>query len=669
MSRKLSKICRLSKPTTTTSLADATTASTFTGEVTTSDENDQRVFRQQKARLEEGLVQIARLKTSIEWTMDTEAMNALQSEVDVLVDQVYRETALPLPPLGLSLSDYQAAIGTFARLPFGTRLVYCEALKDPPPDPNKGDSNEDDDYDDAWIAASDFQRIPSIVSAIYVNRDQLTATRIRNAVLTAKERKGRRIGGIAATASAVTCPPKNDTLPRIRVRSLFSTDDSLADDDDDKLSVEEKFNEGFVRQLLPQVTRLEGRVVTEADLSVALAAIRGGGNHNNVTCFVVTATEAIPGGFVLRGQNRCPSGAELVAALDDRLPQHSTTSWSGSLSFVPDCTTRATDSIGYGETADPVLLLLNRDMSPRANPLLTAVLSAAALITALLFAVGVYGGNDLVMARLVQGPTTISDFSSVDWYFSVKILDVLVPVLAIQAAHEVGHWTVAFRDKIQTAPPTFLPFWQLPWLGAQTKLKESPQNLTSLFDFAMAGPILGLLTSSVFLFVGLQQTAVASAEAIKYFPALPVSMLKLSTLGGTVVDNVLTGGTGFLEFADPATAVPLHPMAIAGFTGLMIQSFELLPLGATDGGRLSLALFGRMGHSVIGGLVWAGLLVASIFVEHTDLLVLAWIVYNFVQNDPEIPSRDEVTKVDLVRGAAALALWFAVALILTPMTI
>jgi len=184
----------------------------------------------------------------------------------------------------------------------------------------------------------------------------------------------------------------------------------------------------------------------------------------------------------------------------------------------------------------------------------------------------------------------------------------------------------------------------------------------------MAGPFLGLTVSAVLLVLGLQETATASAETFQSFPALPVSVLKLSTLGGTVVDSFVGGGNGMLLQQDAETGVPLHPFAIAGFTGLMIQAFELLPLGATDGGRLSLSLFGRLGHSAVSGLLWFGLLVACLFGGGgTNLLVGAWIIWNFAQNDPEIPCRDEVTDVDLGRAAAALILWFSAALILIPM--
>ena len=178
---------------------------------------------------------------------------------------------------------------------------------------------------------------------------------------------------------------------------------------------------------------------------------------------------------------------------------------------------------------------------------------------------------------------------------------------------------------------------------------------------------MGITASLAFLFVGLQATALVDTEALKYLPALPVSVIKLSTLGGTILDNFY-GGNGYITLQDPTTAIPLHPSAIAGFCGLLINSIDLLPLGATDSGRLSLALFGRQGHSVVGAATWLALAIGTLALERPDVLLGAWAVYNIVESDPEVSCRDEVDDVNLPRAALALAIWFMALLTLAPMT-
>jgi Zn-dependent protease len=308
--------------------------------------------------------------------------------------------------------------------------------------------------------------------------------------------------------------------------------------------------------------------------------------------------------------------------------------------------------------------LLKKDMSPTSSRWRRTLSSALAVSTMLLFSVGIYGSNE-VLAESISEANLSGDFSGLDW-LDFKVLEVMAPLVMVQATHEFAHIVVAKRDGIKTTSPTFYPFLGLPFLGPQTAIKESPNNLSSLFDFAFLGPFMGIFVSLVVLATGLQITISAPADAAQFFPSLPVSTIKLSALGGTIVDTFF-GGNGFVTLLDPATSIPLHPFAVAGFAGLLINALELLPLGSTDGGRMSLTLFGRQGHSLIGGAVWFGLLISTLFLEGTEVLLGAWIIFNLVQNDPEIPCRDEVDKVSIPRAMAAFGMWFVAILALTPM--
>lgn len=178
---------------------------------------------------------------------------------------------------------------------------------------------------------------------------------------------------------------------------------------------------------------------------------------------------------------------------------------------------------------------------------------------------------------------------------------------------------------------------------------------------------MGVLTSLICLLYGMQMTLLADPETLKFFPAMSVGDLKLSTLGVGIIDYFF-GGSGIITSQDPSNMISLHPFAVAGFAGLVIQALELIPLGSTDGGRMSQAIFGRSGHLVVGGGAWVALLLATLFVDQSgDILLIAWAVNNIAQNDMEIPCRDEVTSVDLFRSAAALGLWFVAVLALVPM--
>ena len=126
------------------------------------------------------------------------------------------------------------------------------------------------------------------------------------------------------------------------------------------------------------------------------------------------------------------------------------------------------------------------------------------------------------------------------------------------------------------------------------------------------------------------------------------------------------GGDGLLLQQDPNTPVILHPFAIAGIAGLMINALDTIPLAATDGGRMSLALLGRPGHVAFSGLVYFAILLYTIFSGHQDIFLSYLFVTSFTQKDLEIPARNEVDQASLSQAAIALTMWCVAILTLTP---
>lgn len=100
-----------------------------------------------------------------------------------------------------------------------------------------------------------------------------------------------------------------------------------------------------------------------------------------------------------------------------------------------------------------------------------------------------------------------------------------------------------------------------------------------MFDFAMAGPLSGIVVSLGLLVTGLEMTSTTSPADLAFLPAFPAFMLKASALGGGLVEFFL--GTGSVSNALPDAAITLHPFAIAGFAGLVANALALLPLGST----------------------------------------------------------------------------------------
>ena len=126
--------------------------------------------------------------------------------------------------------------------------------------------------------------------------------------------------------------------------------------------------------------------------------------------------------------------------------------------------------------------------------------------------------------------------------------------------------------------PTFVPSVITGTTSTVTTFKEPPKNKEAMFDFAVAGPMVGILASVAALVVGSQLTLVSNPATL---PSLPLEILRQSTLGGGIIDNIIQGSLYVPEGA-PASGImiSLHPIAIAGYISLVINALALFPVGS-----------------------------------------------------------------------------------------
>lgn len=563
-------------------------------------------LKHERRELEAVLHTIVDLEISLDES-SLEAVTMLEDTVANVADRITELSRTLIPPVGLGMDDYVAGIRAFIRLPLSVRVILCQAVG----------------MEDPLQSATDWDEAPVVVATLYQDRQTLTSWRLKNAVETVQQLDVKATG--------------KRTEDRLRgLESFFVETEDLSE-----------FDGGDMNKILGRVTRQEDRLPTKQDLRAVLSVL-------GPDSFVSNNNERIPSGYVVYGRrNEKLSTTEILDVLDQKLPKE----WSAQVCLLPDFINDIADR------DKECLLVLSKDLSPLTSGWIFSLTSVAAVISTILFTLGLYGSNDLVADKLIER-TAVGDYDGFGW-FNLKVLAVILPLAVTQAVHEAGHWMIVWRDKLRITLPTLIPFWPLPFMGTKTSFKESPPSLTSLFDFAIMGPFLGILTSLAFLFVGLQATGTADAETLQYFPALPARVLQSSTLGGTIVDNFFGGN--YLSMQDPKAAISLHPFAIAGLLSLQINALELLPQSSTDGGRMSLSVFGRSVNEVVGGVTWVALLCTALLVEGADALTGAWIVHGLIQSDTEVPCRNEVDEIDLTRGAAAFLLWFFAALTLVPM--
>ena len=170
--------------------------------------------------------------------------------------------------------------------------------------------------------------------------------------------------------------------------------------------------------------------------------------------------------------------------------------------------------------------------------------------------------------------------------------------LGILLCHESGHYLAARRHKIPVSPPFFIPF--LPWyslvgtLGAFIRLRGPTVRRSELLDVAVAGPIASFLLSVPVLLVGLSLSGPVDGFISTEAPFFVRFAGETVGLG----DGPLLRALGSLFFQGTFGSVPveLHPLAFAGWLGLLVTALNLMPLGQLDGGHILYCLWEQPGQ-------------------------------------------------------------------------
>jgi membrane-associated protease RseP (regulator of RpoE activity) len=158
-------------------------------------------------------------------------------------------------------------------------------------------------------------------------------------------------------------------------------------------------------------------------------------------------------------------------------------------------------------------------------------------------------------------------------------------VVGILLVHEMGHYLMCRRYRVPSTLPYFIPLPPqisfLGTLGAVIRMRLRTGERRVLYDIGIAGPLAGFVVAVPVTIIGLGLSHVSSGPA--GVPGL--------TLGESVIFRVLERLVlGPLRAND---VVMLHPVALAGWTGLFVTGLNLIPVGMLDGGHVSYGLLGR----------------------------------------------------------------------------
>ncbi|HEU4614171.1 MAG TPA: site-2 protease family protein, partial [Kofleriaceae bacterium] len=156
-------------------------------------------------------------------------------------------------------------------------------------------------------------------------------------------------------------------------------------------------------------------------------------------------------------------------------------------------------------------------------------------------------------------------------------------LMGILTCHELGHYMVGRRHGVEVSMPYFIPLppvATLGTMGAVIRMNKPIEDRRKLFDVGAAGPIAGLVVAIPLLVIGLY---LSDLGPLKPGDSLEGNSILYALLKYAVFGRWLPGD---------GVDVQLHPMALAGWVGLLVTMINLMPIGQLDGGHIAKSTLG-----------------------------------------------------------------------------
>ncbi len=207
-----------------------------------------------------------------------------------------------------------------------------------------------------------------------------------------------------------------------------------------------------------------------------------------------------------------------------------------------------------------------------------------------------------------------------------------VPLIVILAAHEMGHYIVGRFYGTEMSLPYFIPMplFLFGTMGAFIRMVAPPRNRRQWLHIAAAGPLAGLVFALPLTFLGL---------LLSHVEPLPPH-------GGYIMEgnSLLYAWMKFVIFhkwlPSGGEDVFLHPMAWAGWAGLLVTALNLIPAAQLDGGHVARALLGPRG----GRLLTYGMIVALLALTPLWTGWGIWALIIFLFSRYEVEPLDAITE-------------------------
>ncbi|MGC9517498.1 MAG: site-2 protease family protein [Methanomicrobiales archaeon] len=218
-----------------------------------------------------------------------------------------------------------------------------------------------------------------------------------------------------------------------------------------------------------------------------------------------------------------------------------------------------------------------------------------------------------------------------------KIIDGVafsIAIMSIIGGHETAHYLAAKKHGVKATLPYFIPAPTLiGTFGAVINVKSPIPNKNALFDLGVSGPLVGIIITIPILIIGiyLSNLAPMQKETIVFMPSLLMALI-----ANLIFPQVPEG-----------YMINIHPIAFAGWVGIIITMLNLMPVAFLDGGHISRSIFSEKIHRYISYLG----IVVTFLLGWIPMGILMIVILFWSKKHPG--ALDHVTK--LTRGRKILA--------------
>jgi len=188
--------------------------------------------------------------------------------------------------------------------------------------------------------------------------------------------------------------------------------------------------------------------------------------------------------------------------------------------------------------------------------------------------------STLIAGSIMQGGNPLGNPIDIIWGIPFSMT-----LMLILGCHEFGHYYYAAKHNVDATLPYFLPappyLFIIGTFGAFIKIKSPIYKKDALLQIGAAGPIAGFIIAVPALIIGLLLSDVIAIN----------DQYKGIILGDSLLMKIFT----YIIFPNLSDGydILLHPIAFAGWIGLLVTMLNLLPIGQLDGGHIAYAMLGN----------------------------------------------------------------------------